>query len=69
MRRSAFTTILAARTCQEAEKVIGVLRDAGLHPADLGLSAPLAFLGTKPAFPVQVPNEESETAKKLLKLR
>jgi hypothetical protein len=69
MRRSAFTTILAPRTCQEAEKVIGLLREAGLHPADLGLSVPLALPGRKRAFPVQVPSEESEAARKLLKSR
>ncbi len=67
MRKSAFTTILAPPTSEEAEKLIGALRCAGLHPADLGLTTPFGLPGKQRSFPVQVPSEETEAAKKLLR--
>ncbi len=66
MRRSAFNTVYRARTSVEAEKAIGLLRNAGLHPADLSLSAPLPLGDNHPIFPVQVPTEEEEAAQQIL---
>ena len=69
MRQTAFVTIRKPRTPEEARKLIGILRDAGLHPMDLGLSTPLAPPGKTPPYPVQVPSEETEAAKEALRAR
>jgi hypothetical protein len=55
-----------AQTSAEAERMIGLLRNAGLHPADLSLSAPLPLGNNHPMFPVQVPSEEEEAARQTL---
>ena len=48
--------------------MIGLLRRAGLHPVDLPLSAPIVGVDAHPTFPVQVPTEEAEAARKVLHL-
>ena len=67
MRRLPFTTIREPQTSREALKIIGTLRNAGLHPAALRSTTPLVLPGQKPRFPVKVSKEEVEAAKKLLK--
>jgi len=67
MRRLPFATIRAPRSSREALRIIDLLRNAGLHPAELQSTTPVTLPGTKPRFPVQVSNEEAEAAKKLLK--
>jgi len=67
MRRLPYATIREPQTSREALKIIGLLRNAGLHPAGLRSTTPLTFPGTKPRFPVKVCNEEAEAAKKLLR--
>jgi hypothetical protein len=69
MKESAFATIERADTSMEAEKTIRVLRNAGLHPAELALTTPLAILGIKCVFPVEVPAEEATAARKVLEKR
>ena len=54
------------RTSAEAGRLIGLLRNAGLHPADMSLSAPLARPGNHTTFPVQVPSEEAGSAEQVL---
>jgi hypothetical protein len=68
MRRTAFHTVCSTRTSVEAERLIGLLRQAGLHPVDLPLTAPLALKDAHPTFPVQVPSEEAEAARQVLQL-
>ncbi len=46
--------------------MVGLLRRAGLHPADLTLSSPLPVEGAERSFPIQVPAEEAEAARKVL---
>jgi hypothetical protein len=46
--------------------MIGLLRNAGLHPVDLLLSAPFALPGNHTTFPVQVPTEEAGAAEQVL---
>ena len=66
MRKSAFTTVRRTRTSAEASRLSGLLRNAGLHPVDMPLSAPLALHGNHTTFPVQVPNEEASVAEQVL---
>jgi len=66
MRKAAFTTVFTARTSSEAEALIHRLRILGLHPAALGLTAPLAFSGTEARFPVEIPSDELDEAKRIL---
>jgi hypothetical protein len=66
MRKSAFTTIRRTRTSAKAGRLVGLLRNAGLHPVDMPLSAPLALPGNHPTFPVQVPSEEASAAEQVL---
>lgn len=68
MRRAAFNTVCRTRTSVEAERLIGLLRNAALHPVDLPLTAPLALADSHPTFPVQVPSEEEEAARQVLQL-
>ncbi|HWD92995.1 MAG TPA: hypothetical protein VG938_11690 [Verrucomicrobiae bacterium] len=67
MRKTAFTTVDTVRNSNEAEHLIVLLRSAGLHPADLAMTTPLAMPGTVTRFPIQVPGEETELAKNVLR--
>jgi hypothetical protein len=67
MRKTAFTTIDAPWTSSEAERMIDLLRNAGLHPVDLGLATPLVPPGTEPIFPIQVPSEEADAAREVFR--
>ena len=59
-------TVRRTRTSAEAGQMIGLLRNAGLHPVDLLLSAPFALPGNHTTFPVQVPTEEAGAAEQVL---
>jgi hypothetical protein len=67
MRKTAFTTVDTVCSSGEAEQLMGLLRSAGLHPADLAVTTPLAPPGAATHFPIQVPTEETELAKDVLK--
>jgi len=67
MKEATMTMVHAARNSTEAEEVIGRLRHAGLHPAELTFSAPLRLPGSEQTFPVEVPAEEAEAARAVLK--
>jgi len=66
MGTAIFAKVRTARTSVEAGRVISRLREAGLHPVDLSMSAELSLLGAAVAFPIQVPIEEAEAAKEFL---
>jgi len=66
MSRAAYTTVRTARTSTEADQIIVRLRDAGLHPLDLSMSADFTLAGAEPAFPVQVAATEAAAAQALL---
>jgi hypothetical protein len=67
MRKAAFTTIRTVQSFSEAESELRLLRRAGLHPVDLSLSAPLPLNGSREPFPIQVPSNEADAARGLLK--
>jgi len=46
--------------------MISALRDAGLHPVDLSMSADFTWAGVEMSFPVQVAAEEAAAAKEIL---
>jgi hypothetical protein len=69
MRESPLTTVFTGENYSEAEAVIGWLRTAGLHPAELGLTAPLPFERMERKFPIEVPAEEAEKARIALENR
>jgi hypothetical protein len=66
MRKEAFNTICVVRTVSEGEEILAVLREAGLHPADLSLATLLPIEGGEESFPIQVPTEETDAARDLL---
>lgn len=66
MRKAEFSTVFTAQNCNEAKAVVQELRTIGLHPADLGLTSPIAVGGSPPTFPVEVPTEEAQQAKGFL---
>jgi hypothetical protein len=66
MRKSSFSTVFTARTSSEAQQVIHRLQNRGLHPAELGLTTPCPIPNVEPTFPVAVPADEAEQAKKIV---
>jgi hypothetical protein len=68
MRKSSFAIIFNARNSTQAEEVIDRLRQSGLHPADLALTATLPFRpASKKEFPIEVPFHEAEKAAEVLR--
>ena len=67
MRPEAFSTVFTSRNCRDAEAVLKFLKKGGLHPADLGLTAPIADKSTTPTFPIEVPAEEAQRAREMLR--
>jgi hypothetical protein len=61
--RDALTTIFVARRSNEAEEIIGSLKTAGLHPAELALTTPVPFERSQPRFPIEVPFDEIDKAR------
>jgi hypothetical protein len=69
LRKGEFARVFTAQTATEAEAVVRQLKTQGLHPADLGVTAPLPFpINSGKSFPVEVPLEEEAKAKKALNL-
>jgi hypothetical protein len=68
MKESVFTTVCTTQNGNEAERLLGMLRNAGLHPVDLPASAPLAGPNVRQTFPIQVPPEEEDAARQVLRL-
>ena len=69
MKEPALTTIFTAEHADQAEEIIGWLRAAGIHPAELGLTAPVPLEHSEPKFPIEVPSEEAERARSFLESR
>lgn len=69
MRDTGLTTVFTAQTSGEAEKIIDRLRTKGLHPAELGVTQPIAILNETPKFPVEVPVDEVQRAREALLTR
>lgn len=67
MRKSMFTRIYATRVWNEADELMGRLRHAGLHPAELSLTTPLAPPGANTTYPIEVPVEEADEAREVVK--
>jgi hypothetical protein len=67
MRTIAFSTVFTSHDPHEADEAVNVLRKAGLHPADLRLTAPVAARGCATMFPIEVPSEELDRAKQMLR--
>jgi hypothetical protein len=68
MRNSSFATIFTAGNSTQAEEIIQRLRQSGLHPTELALTATLPFLpAVKKEFPVEVPFDEAKKATELLR--
>jgi len=65
--RSSFTRISVRQTCRAAEAAIARLRQAGLHPVDLSLSMPLTAPGAEPTYPIEVPVEEADLARQIIR--
>lgn len=55
--------VCTKNTLSAAEEEIGRLRNAGFHPINLSLSAPLMASGNRGEIPIEVPAEEAELAK------
>ena len=66
MRKSGYITVKVAPTSREAYALVDQLRKSGLHPTDVALAAPLVELGAEPEFPIEVPLEEADSAKRCL---
>jgi hypothetical protein len=66
MRKSVFITVRRTRTSAEADRVIGLLRNARFLWICL-FQHPWRFLATNASFPVQVPNEAANAAEQILK--
>jgi hypothetical protein len=47
--------------------LITFLRTEGLHPIDINTSAHFSLAGAEIDFPIEVPTEELDTARELLK--
>jgi hypothetical protein len=67
MRKSPFITVFTTRMWGEADEIMGRLRKAGLHPADLSLTTPLTPPGANPTYPIEVPVEEVDLAREVMK--
>jgi hypothetical protein len=69
VRTASYQKIFTAKTSNEADAAMQRLQAAGLHPADLGLTTPLALRPTETKFPIEVPVEETEKARKVLEFQ
>lgn len=66
MNEAILTIVYIAGSASEAGEINTRLKDAGLHPAELGVTTPLVTGGPPPVFPVEVPAEEAARARMLL---
>jgi hypothetical protein len=67
MRPDGFSTVFTSPNCRDAEAVLKVLKRGGLHPADLGMTATIAENGNASSFPIEVPADEAQQARKMLR--
>lgn len=67
MKHTEFVTVLTVGTSSEASRAVDRLRHAGLHPAEVSLSAMLPMTGSTQTFPVKVPPNEIVAARDVLK--
>ncbi len=63
---TAFETVRTTRTQVEADLLISVLRDAGLHPLDLQTFGHVSFAGADIDYSVRVPASELAEARQIL---
>ena len=66
MRPENYSTVFTSHNAHDAEVVLKFLKQHGLHPADLRLTAPVAAPGTESTFPVEVPSVEADHARSVL---
>lgn len=66
MKTLTSVIVFTVGTWSAAKETIARLRHAGLHPLDLALSTPLAPLGKKIKFAIEVPAEEAGLARELV---
>ena len=67
MSTQPFTTIRSTRTQPEAELLISVLQQSGLHPVELGTAGHFSLAGADIEFAVRVPIDEAAEARQVLK--
>jgi hypothetical protein len=67
MNAPSFSVVRTVRTAAEADMLIAFLRSEGLHPLDINTSAHFSLAGAEIDFPIEVPTEELEAARELLK--
>jgi hypothetical protein len=66
MHPATFATLFSSRTQSEADLVIGLLRSSELHPLDLLTSPHFSLGGLEVGYRVEVPQQESETAREVI---
>jgi hypothetical protein len=67
MNTPAFSFVRTVRTAVEADMLITFMRSAGLHPLDINTSSHFSLAGAGIEFPIEVPTEELDSARELLK--
>ena len=67
MKASEFATVCTTRTPIEADLLISVPRDAGLHPLELGTFGHVFLGGADIDYTVRVPAAEFSEARDLLR--
>ncbi|MBL9134728.1 MAG: hypothetical protein JNK85_02620 [Verrucomicrobiales bacterium] len=66
MTTTPFATVRTTRTQIEADLLISVLRDAGLHPLELETFGHVSFAGADIDYSVRVPGAELDEARAIL---
>jgi len=66
MSNPSFTTVRTARTQVQADLLIGLLKNAGLHPLELDTASHISLAGVDIDYSVRVPSAELEEARKIL---
>lgn len=67
MNTQAFSIVCSTRTQVEADLIISVLRDAGLHPLELDTFGHFSLAGADVDYSVRVPTPELADARELLR--
>lgn len=67
MSTPAFTILRRTRTQTEADLLIGILRSAGLNPADLIVSGHVSVAGADMDYAIRIPSTELATAEEILR--
>jgi hypothetical protein len=66
MNTQTFTTVRTTQTVMEAGLFIGILENAGLHPACVDLASNYSVAGAEIDYPVRVPTAEAAEAREIL---